>query len=84
MRTFLVTVKLVKNPVHDPKNKITGICPADKWTRCTDVTGAHHTMMYITDDDLTTVEDTTAFFALNFHVTRDEEVTQSLHMRSEE
>jgi len=37
----IVTVKLAWNPQHDPRRKITGLCPVSK-TICTDVTGQHH------------------------------------------
>lgn len=44
MATFLVTVKLPRNPAHDPNNKIAGaMCPAGGDT-CTDMTGQHHTV----------------------------------------
>lgn len=42
--TYLVTIKLPRNPDHDPKNKVTGICPVTK-SHCTDVTGEHHTFI---------------------------------------
>ena len=43
----VVTVKLQKNPNHNPQNKKTGICPIavftkNKHCRCTDITGSHH------------------------------------------
>jgi len=48
----IVTVKLPRNPKHDPRNKITGKCPLFKKPFvpfeyvgdfiCTDVTGSHH------------------------------------------
>lgn len=41
----LVTVKLPKNPRHDPKNKVTGICPVGFDHVCTDMTGEHHTIV---------------------------------------
>lgn len=40
---LLVTVKLPKNPDHDPRAKRTGPCPFSH--ECTDVTGEHHTLM---------------------------------------
>lgn len=42
----IVTVKLPRNPRHDPRNKKSGVCPISKiigrriW--CTDITGSHH------------------------------------------
>jgi hypothetical protein len=41
--TWLVTVKLPKNPAHDPRAKRTGPCPFSN--ECTDVTGEHHTFL---------------------------------------
>lgn len=41
---FLVTVKLPKNPEHNPRDKKTGPCPVNG-EPCTDVTGAHHTVL---------------------------------------
>lgn len=41
---FIVTVKLPRNPDHDPQNKKAGTCPAMKGY-CTDVTGEHHSFV---------------------------------------
>lgn len=41
--TYLVTVKMPKNPAHDPRAKQTGPCPFSD--SCTDVTGEHHTFL---------------------------------------
>lgn len=46
----IVTVKLPRNPKHNPRNKQIGICPlcsiserkAGMGRLCTDVTGSHH------------------------------------------
>jgi len=42
----IVTVKLPRNPRHDPHNKIAGKCPLSRilktYVYCTDVTGSHH------------------------------------------
>ena len=38
----IVTVKLPKNPKHNPKNKKVGWCPLGNKKVCTDVTGSHH------------------------------------------
>lgn len=37
----IVTVKLQKNPQHDPFRKQVGVCPVSGLI-CTDVTGEHH------------------------------------------
>jgi len=42
----LVTVKLKKNPEHDPRNKKTGRCPVTGGI-CTDMTGEHHTYIEV-------------------------------------
>ena len=44
MKQFIVTVKLPKNPEHDPHNKKTGTCKFSDL--CTDVTGEHHSFLY--------------------------------------
>lgn len=41
---YLVTVKLPKNPDHNPHDKKTGVCPASQQV-CTDATGEHHTVV---------------------------------------
>ena len=46
----IVTVKLPRNPIHNPKDKKTGICPLSDWGKqplpnprlCSDITGSHH------------------------------------------
>ncbi len=45
---YLVTVKLPRNPDHDPRDKKTGPCPVSG-QECTDVTGEHHTFLLETD-----------------------------------
>ena len=37
----IVTVKLKKNPFHNPRDKKTGNCPIQNCI-CTDITGSHH------------------------------------------
>ncbi len=41
---YLVTVKLPKNPEHNPRRKIFGACPVNG-EPCSDVTGEHHTIL---------------------------------------
>lgn len=71
MTDYIVTVKLPKNPLHDPNNKVTGKCPIDGST-CTDVTGAHHSVLVrnMLSTDLVRID----FEALGLHVTRIEQV----------
>ena len=45
MTFFIVTVRLDKNPDHDPRNKKTGTCPIGDGGTCTDVTGEHHSVL---------------------------------------
>jgi hypothetical protein len=82
MRLFAVTVRLEKNPAHDPKNKKTGPCPLNALTKhlCDDVTGEHHTLLH-SGGDKSTVESVRALYesmgnAMEtvYHVTRVEEV----------
>lgn len=72
-RKFIVTVKLPKNPDHNPHNKVTGPCPLDASRRktCTDVTGEHHSELVY----LSSIEEAMRLYKENgFHVTRIEEV----------
>jgi hypothetical protein len=64
---ILLTVKLPRNPAHDPANKVIGACPVNG-KFCTDVTGQHHTLLFLSYDALT------AFLAdhPDLHVTRKE------------
>ncbi len=55
-RLFLVTVKVPKNPDHNPRNKVTGPCPVFG-NPCTDVTGEHHTLWMVSEDGVHTVLD---------------------------
>ncbi len=64
----LVTVKLPRHLTrpHDPAHKKTGKCPLGGGT-CTDVTGAHHTVVALSDFDLEEIRRTWG------HITRIEE-----------
>ena len=67
---YVVTIKLPRNPDHDPRNKKTGICPASQF--CTDVTGQHHSYLTEgTDADAVRAEARSLGFE---HVTRIEAV----------
>lgn len=46
----LVTIKLPKNPDHDPNSKVTAPCPVS-WS-CTDSTGEHHTTLAVTEEEV--------------------------------
>ncbi len=39
----IVTLRMPRNPSHDPRNKIIDYCPlSEELAICTDVTGEHH------------------------------------------
>lgn len=40
----MVTVKLPRNPAHNPRDKVSGLCPVGG-AYCTDTTGEHHTVL---------------------------------------
>lgn len=63
MQMYIVTIKLPTDPQHDPKNKKTGACLLSK--ECTDVTGAHHSVL-VPEDQLETIR------ASGMHITRVE------------
>ena len=66
-KLFLVTVKLPKNPAHNPRDKRTGPCPVNVTEVCTDTTGEHHTIVVHGSD----VEDVSTFVRERFaHITR--------------
>lgn len=73
MKQYLVTVKLPKNPMHNPRNKVTGVCPVNDKQTCTDVTGEHHTALYNAPEHMN-ILDVRAYWADHYHVTRVEEV----------
>lgn len=76
----IVTVKLPRNPKHDPRNKKTGKCPL--FTKkiqgveiqgsflCTDVTGSHHSFIEYGEDLQEIEEKVRVKFG---HITRIEE-----------
>jgi hypothetical protein len=68
-RVWLVTVKIQKNPDHNPRDKKTGPCPVNG-KPCTDVTGEHHTFVaFLPDLDAEGVRE--AYEGI-YHVTRVE------------
>ena len=62
----IVTIKLPKNPQHDPHHKIAGPCPVSDW--CTDSTGEHHTTLVKTDAEVAALREQFG------HITRIEDV----------
>lgn len=71
MAKFLVTVRLGKNPDHNPRDKKTGPCPVNG-KPCTDVTGEHHT--FLADLAATGADDVRLIYEGIHHVTRVETV----------
>jgi hypothetical protein len=69
MAQFIVTIKLPRNPAHNPAEKQTGPCPVSP--SCTDVTGQHHS--YLTEAESERAARTRAEFN-HGHVTRIEAV----------
>lgn len=68
--TYLITVKLPKNPTHNPRKKIMGPCPVNG-EPCSDVTGEHHTVLMRGTQGIEWVRDK---YARQYHVTRVESV----------
>jgi hypothetical protein len=71
MATYIVTVKLAKNPEHNPRDKKTGPCPVSG-KPCTDVTGEHHTFIFVAEGEGWTVEGVRELYEGIYHVTRVE------------
>jgi hypothetical protein len=68
---FLITVKLPRDPDHDPTNRKAGTCPVNHGN-CTDITGPHHTFLLEADGNQTEMmEEVRTRWP---HVTRIEEV----------
>jgi hypothetical protein len=71
MANYLVTVRLAKNPEHNPREKKTGPCPVNG-KPCTDVTGEHHT--FLVDLDEIDADEVREIYQGIYHVTRVETV----------
>jgi hypothetical protein len=70
---YIVTVKLEKNPEHNPHSKITGQCPVGIGT-CTDVTGEHHSFIVENAKTIEEAREHTLKLGPNTHITRIEEL----------
>lgn len=78
----IVTVKLPRNPEHDPSNKKTGKCPlfTEKYQGielqgsfvCTDVTGSYHSYIEHGKDKQEIVSNVKRKFGQDIHITRIE------------
>jgi hypothetical protein len=73
VHAYAVTVKLPRDPTHDPANKITGVCALPDGGTCTDVTGQHHTYLTWSDRGIEHVREDATRRGFT-HVTRIEEV----------
>lgn len=73
---YLVTVKLRKNPEHNPRQKVTGPCPVNGQP-CDDVTGEHHTFLVTTTENSVEAVRKTAMERYG-HVTRVESVPSAI------
>jgi hypothetical protein len=73
MRIFIATVKLPRNPDHDPRNKQTGKCRFSD--HCTDVTGQHHSFLVGAQDEADARSQVG-----DVHLTRLEEVVNVDHI----
>jgi len=73
----IVTVKLPRNPSHNPRDKKKGICPLFEVDRikfmepriCTDITGSHHSFIAEGDSEKDIIKEVTYRFG---HITRIE------------
>lgn len=68
---FLVTIKLPRNPKHNPQNKIVGRCPFSD--ECTDSTGEHHTGI-VSASEQAVVEMMYGPEGMGHHITRIEKM----------
>ncbi len=70
MTLWIVTVRMDKNPDHNPHNKLTSKCPFSKET-CTDSTGEHHSFIYNAGNE-ETAHEVQGKWSNSYHVTRVE------------
>lgn len=76
MRLALVTLKLKREPTHNPQHKQTAACRWHSNGLCTDSTGEHHTIAIVPSDRFTDEEIVATInnsdMARIFHITRVE------------
>jgi hypothetical protein len=70
---YIVTVKLPRNPAHNPHQKRISVCPVGGGI-CTDVTGEHHSYMDMSSTSPEEAEKNAKEVLGWNHVTRIEEV----------
>lgn len=63
----LVTIKLPRNPKHNPHDKQTAECPVNPGKLCTDSTGEHHTVLVESNEELQALKEL-------HHITRIEDI----------
>ncbi len=68
--TYIVTIKLPRRTEHDPRNKVTGPCPVNPHSTCTDVTGEHHSVLLETEEQVQELRGT------YLHITRVEKLVR--------
>ena len=71
---YLVTVKVPKNPEHNPRSKVIGPCPVNG-EPCSDVTGEHHTILVRSASLMSATLESRAKYG---HVTRVESLTTNI------
>ena len=71
---YVVTVKIRRQPNHDPHNEVTGPCPVGNIGVCTDATGEHHSFMQRGVGDESAADVKARLEAVGYHVTRVEGV----------
>lgn len=75
MKSYILTIKVERNPEHDPANKLIGTCRTSPY--CTDTTGAHHSMLVIGASEQKVREYAEK---LGYHVTRIEAVGEGIYV----
>lgn len=75
MSLWAVTIKLPKNPAHNPRNKIVEGCRTSPL--CTDATGEHHTFV-VNADGVPPIKE--YFEAHEVHITRIELIKNTLEL----
>lgn len=73
MAPWIVTIKLPRNPQHDPKNKQRGTCIVSDI--CTDITGQHHSFLVLAENETQAIAKAGEHFQ---HVTRVEKAEYPL------
>lgn len=70
-KLYIITTKVEKNTLHNPRDKKTGICPFTGG-ECTDITGEHHSFLTMG----TSIQDVYDRFSQFIKITRIEHAEQ--------